>query len=583
MTESQLFPRIGTTMTEKTSRRALRSRGPAENYIRQVQRSALWSAYGDALGWISELTTPAGLRRRTAGAPLDKPMKWTRRIGGRSGATVALPQGCYSDDSQLRLATARAIRSDGFDIEVFSKIELPVWLSYALGGGKSTTAAAANLISQRSQWFSNAFRGWTNSGGNGAAMRIQPHVWSAHTPSKPSTFLPDVIRNSICSHSHPSGLLGAVVHALSLAHAVVHNSCPQHEDLRDITTVARHLPDFIRDDPQVSDYWRSSYERYAGDVYKAWTQEIDKLEEVIRLAARSAGESKNRRYEAIVDDLKLTDPKLRGSGTLTAVAAVALIWCDSSPESALRIAANAIGTDTDTIATMAGAIMGVTAVSDPPVEVLDADLFRSEAKRLAQIAYGMSPTSHQYPDLLHWCPPKARADALFQSNGQGLYVTGLGFAEAMSEPLHSSLAKFKWQWVELETGQSLLIKRRNQLANATDQMKPLPTSFPKRDSRSITSEGPFTRRSGRRTDHVKSRGATPSWTQFEYSLQQANTEPDIEAMIDYLEARNFEDRAVGMAIRSVVNKCSVGQIGSFLSVVVDRLQESRQERTRRKR
>lgn len=91
----------------------------------KIRRSALWAAYGDALGWISELTDATGLRRRTVGTPLCRPIGWTRRIGGRSGITTVLPQGCYSDDSQLRLATSRAIRPDGFDVEAFAKVELP--------------------------------------------------------------------------------------------------------------------------------------------------------------------------------------------------------------------------------------------------------------------------------------------------------------------------------------------------------------------------------------------------------------------------------------------------------------------------
>ena len=151
----------------------------------KVKRSALWAAYGDALGWISELTDEKGLKRRTSGASLEKPLKWIRRVGGPAGVNVSLPVGCYSDDSQLRLATCRAIRADGFDVEAFAKVELPVWLSYALGGGKSTSAAASNLVRPRAQWFANTFKDWTKSGGNGAAMRIQPHVWSATSPDDP--------------------------------------------------------------------------------------------------------------------------------------------------------------------------------------------------------------------------------------------------------------------------------------------------------------------------------------------------------------------------------------------------------------
>ena len=167
-----------------------------------IERSALWAAYGDALGWISELTDTAGLMRRTGGAPLKEPIAWQRRIGGRWGVTAALPLGCYSDDSQLRLATSRAIRSDGFDVEAFAKVELPVWLSYGLGGGRSTSAAAVHLSKRNSTWWSNTFKGWSVSGGNGAAMRIQPHVWGGSITSG-SGKLPTGCRAQRSLHSLP--------------------------------------------------------------------------------------------------------------------------------------------------------------------------------------------------------------------------------------------------------------------------------------------------------------------------------------------------------------------------------------------
>ncbi len=97
----------------------------------KLQRSALWAAYGDALRWISELTDERGLKGRTSGKLLERPLKWTRRIGGPMGVTASLPTGCYSDDSQLRLATSRATHSDGFNVDAFAKVELPTWLSYA--------------------------------------------------------------------------------------------------------------------------------------------------------------------------------------------------------------------------------------------------------------------------------------------------------------------------------------------------------------------------------------------------------------------------------------------------------------------
>lgn len=103
------------------------------------------------------------------------PVEWKRWVGGRGGVEALLSAGCHSDDTQLRLAVGRAIGPSGFDVEAFSKVELPVW-PYALGGGNSTKLAATNLGKTNAVWFSNYHEGWLKSGGNGAAMRVQPHV-----------------------------------------------------------------------------------------------------------------------------------------------------------------------------------------------------------------------------------------------------------------------------------------------------------------------------------------------------------------------------------------------------------------------
>ena len=106
-------------------------------------------------------------------------MGWQRRVGGRGGVSVRLPAGCWSDDTQLRMAVSRAISHRGFDVQAFAHVELPIWPSYALGGGRASKAAAKNLGKPNALWYANAFPRWFEAGGNGAAMRIQPHVWSS--------------------------------------------------------------------------------------------------------------------------------------------------------------------------------------------------------------------------------------------------------------------------------------------------------------------------------------------------------------------------------------------------------------------
>ena len=104
---------------------------------------------------------------------------------------------------------------------------------------------------------------------------------------------------------------------------------------------------------------------------------------------------------------------------------------------------------------------------------MDSDVFRAEARRLARIASGERPQCHQYPDLMHWEAPRSRADSLMQTEHGALFVSGLGLAEDMGKPvLKDSKRRFRWQWVQLEFGQTLLIKRREKLAEATPNCLP---------------------------------------------------------------------------------------------------------------
>lgn len=536
----------------------------------RVARSALWAAYGDALGWISELTDAAGLERRIGGAPLHEPVAWKRRIGGRSGVVASLPRGCYSDDSQLRLATSRAIRSDGFDIEAFAKVELPVWLSYGLGGGKSTCAAAAQLGRKNPTWWSNRFKGWTRSGGNGAAMRVQPHVWAARAPADAESYLPDVVRNAVCTHSHPAGLAGAVFHALCVAHVMRFGDIPSPDDLRAAVRAADCLPEIIEADTELG-YWRAVFEQEAGDFVDAWAMAMDEVRDAVDLvAACTTGGVEEERYNRIVNALKLRDPARRGSGLLTAVAAVGLAWCEARPAEAMRIAANAIGTDTDTIATMAGAILGATADVDPPVDVLDVEVFRSESERLAQIAAGDIPANHEYPDLLHWLAPKTRADALARSKDGGLIVRGLGRARTLEgEPVLAS-GEFRWQWVRLEFGQTLLIKSRDRLPEvAEDRASVEQLALVAGNGTRTLPTAAHPDRPGEEGDSSDASRGKPLG---EHDVARARTGAhDIRDVVSYVEKHINDDRVVGRALRRVVRKGTVGEVAAFTAELIDLL------------
>ena len=540
--------------------------------------SALWAAYGDALGWISELTDSKGLIRRTGGEPLCHPIAWNRRIGGRRGITASLPKGCYSDDSQLRLATGRAIGPSGFDVEAFAKVELPVWLSYGLGGGKSTSAAAVNLSRRTVPWFANTFKGWNNSGGNGAAMRVQPHVWASPNLDDAKSYLPDVVRNSVCTHSHPIGLLGSVVHALTLAQTMASGIQPSVSDAMEAVKIAAELPEIMRSDTEIGNYWLGAFERESGNFDNAWMHAIEECKEAVSVAGASGSNAKGaERYADLIQGLRLREPARRGSGMLTAVASIGLLWCEPEPEKAMRIAANELGTDTDTIASMAGAIAGAVAEAEPQVQVLDAELFRSEANRLVQVAFGEGPEGHRYPDLLHWSAPSRRADCLVRARDDGLYVRGLGPAKVVSDPIASPSGDFQWQWLMLESGQTLLIKRRADLKPIEDEIEPslarwsLHPMPPRVDANQPQSAMNRRATDSNRPADVVSQG-NPQ--EAKDDAQRAEASLDLQAALHYMEERKDDDRSVGAALRRVVSKGTPGQIAAFTSALIDILRKT---------
>ena len=247
--------------------------------------SMRWAAWADALGFISELTTEAGLRRRLRGRPLTEPVEWVRRVGGKFGVDVTLPAGCYSDDTQLRLATARAIHANGFDAEAFAVVELAVWPSYALGGGRGSKAAAANITKASTPWFGNFYEGCLDAGGNGVAMRIQPHVWAAPQPAAVGPHILDVIVNGATSHGNPRALVGAVFHALSLGMTLHDGHVPSPERWPELLDATDQAVNLIDEHPQLASVWRPAWESRTGaSFFQAWRRTVEECREMLPAA-----------------------------------------------------------------------------------------------------------------------------------------------------------------------------------------------------------------------------------------------------------------------------------------------------------
>jgi ADP-ribosylglycohydrolase len=433
-----------------------------------TRQSALWAAFGDALGFISELTDERGLLWRTGTKRVENTKEWRRNIGGRFGVEVVLPAGSYSDDTQLRLATSRAIRGDGnFDVESFAKIELVIWPAYALGGGRSSRAAATHLSRTDVNWFSNFFEtssaSYLQSGGNGAAMRIQPHVWSARNLDDETDFVLDVLRNALCSHGHPRGIGGAVFHALCLATALRDKRVPGPPDWMEMVAYFPKLVRAANEEDSLRSFWLPVWEERSNSSFEdCLLQASAEMRADIQLLSDFENEPSEAVYDSIVRALGADREEQKGSGLKTALIAAMAAWMfrKKEPLDAVVAAANMLLSDTDTIATMAGAILGCIAKGEPPGPIKDKPYLEREAHRLYLISQGEQAETFEYPDLFAWTPPRAQVDVVTQVK-DSFWIQGLGDAKPVGELLENRRKDGSaWQWFELTFGQTVLAKRR---------------------------------------------------------------------------------------------------------------------------
>lgn len=465
--------------------------GGGGNTVSPVVRSAIWAAWADALGFPLELR---GGRGRKSTRPVTEPIRWKRRVGGRFGPEIDLPAGTYSDDTQLRLAVCRCLRGRwGFDVEAFSTIELPVFLAYELGAGRGTRAAVHWLERPGVRWSSNFYEGqsgrYVDGGGNGAAMRIQPHVWA--TPDfQADSYLRDVLRNAVITHGHPRAIVGAAFHSLSLGTVLRTGQIPASHVWDDMARYLERIPTLMASDETLAERWLPLWERAQRCAWSTAVMEtVKELRGLLNRASRAVPDRNGRQidetYASVARELGGLDPKTRGAGTVSAVLA---LWVARSgardPAGALAVAANLGGSDTDTVATMAGALLGAVTETDPPGELLDRELHAREAERADRLRNREPVDDFPHPDPLHWRPPPTLSDVVGMTDGK-LAVAGLGPGDALDEPkIGKGRETVGWQWLRLSFGQTVVIKRRLHVdtlpehARARPRARPAPVEGP---------------------------------------------------------------------------------------------------------
>lgn len=549
-------------------------------YERAVINSSLWAAAGDALGWMTELSRgSSGVRHRTGKEKVTHPVKWQRLIGGKRGVKVDLPAGTYSDDTQLRLCVSRSIRGDGsFDVEAFAKIEVTVWQGYCLGAGIGSKAAASNLSKRSVNWFSNFFetnrQRYTKAGGNGAAMRIQPHVWSAK--SSLDEMARQVFRDAIVTHGHPHGFCGALFHALCLWDTLVSRKIPPLRRARDYIGFLSRLPALVEYDSELAQFWLPSWEKASkSSLIDTISQFQLEAESDLKVVDDFLSHIEQDSYNQLLERLGCLSDRYRGSGFKTALAAFTLshMYADGRIENALAVSANELLSDTDTIATMAGALLGALSTRSPEWEIQDRAYLEIEARRMAEIGLGSNKQSFSYPDVSRWEPPSNQSDAVARYNG-GLGLIGLG-------SLHSRSAAYEsgnsiWQWFELPFGQTVLAKRRSEIATIVkaDQMPGVPRMAQKHVTNEVSDLQQDSFAFEDKSSAQEGRNIVTEATR----RGERQKFPGIDRATDIIIASGFDNATIGRLINHCIDATGNIEMAVSLSAIVAKARLARMKR-----
>ena len=490
------------------------SRGVSTLSLAQKAEGAFLAlAAGDALGWPQEIAGNG--KNNPAGQMAHVEFKaWTRRSGGRLRPYRELIRpGDYSDDTQLTLAVARSRTNHGAAWwKALTQVELPLWTLYERGGGSATKRAARAWASGSKPWKaerSGRIDQYFAAGGNGVAMRVLPHALFYAAQENPALLMHDVVLDGLASHGHPRALVGAMAYAYAAWSLARRNDTLRFGELLDrLIDDAPGWSRFPQSEQESSSWLKAAHDATDAQYSRIWERTAGEMLDLLVSARKGlqAGALANDR--AILQDLGCFGPA-KGAGTRSAAAAAYLAArYAAQPEQGILTAAFAPGADTDTLAAMAGGLMGCLAGMEwlprPWRQVQDAECLRTFASRIVLGPKGV----HQRP-ITPLRNPRSLLSELACHEGQ---TVDLGDAHRVkvdavrtSTPLGHSSAVRTWRLLAVD-GQTMYV---------TEVERRAPKLREKADSERYTSNGAETV-----APHPAQGGGNDLYPEFRWRLQR---------------------------------------------------------------
>jgi hypothetical protein len=339
------------------------------------------------------------------------------------------------------------------------------------------------------------------------------------------------------------------------------------------------VPALIRSHDLLEHLWLGLWEkRSAASLEDAVGEVIDELRADIA-ALQEIGDGAGG-YGDAVEALGAFRPEQRGSGTKTAVLSAVAAWLFADqPERAVITCANRLGTDTDSIATMTGALIGATLDEGPHLPLTDRSYIEREADRMWAISEQRQVSSFPYPAIMTWSPPRSQLDCRGLA-GERLAAAGLGPASEQGEILaESGKADGAWGWADLWFGQRVLIKRRT-------RPKPLPESqIVSPDQRYVTAsllDAPPRSSRDRGQEAAARPGLARRPPQGDGESDESRRKPrTLHRITDEVIATGFDPAAVGRGLLELADREDGIELAGQYASIVAKARLSRRDRDRR--
>lgn len=467
----------------------------------RLEGALLAAAVGDALGWPNEIPS-----KRADKAKEDTKIeygfrRWMRRAGGRYWDHLeAINPGEYSDDTQLMLATARSLLSGGGWFSQFTRQELPAWLLYERGGGKSTRAAARKWGKGIPAWEdkdSADLLKYFASGGNGVAMRVLPHALLQE--QSPTLLREQIFLNGISTHGHPRAILGALLYGYAAQFLGRFNGTLPYggliECLLDTSSEWGILPEVT------PVQWLSIAQNGTSYPYREeWVKTVGELLDGLQIVKNGIKQGALSVDLTVLSDLGGLDPKINGAGTVTSLASIYFASrYASDPITGILEAAYFTGMDTDTVASMTGGLLGALNGTNwmlPDWDgVQDYDYILHIAHSLSQVKSPDFSESTSPSEL--WSEKQSDKVILdLEKGANSLFISCLGTLNLITVVKHPSGSKklsaqsFKLQ---SEQGQTIFIKKLNRIPGTEEvipEMAVQSSARPEQKSQEIVTKMP---------------------------------------------------------------------------------------------